>query len=183
MRRRLRTPLDQLKPSHGQRMRASETMQREEPKLREFVEGERVLTMSFSSRSQCKWLPAVVVKRLGSTNYEVQLESGEKKHRHVDQLLSNEIMARGGSIFGRSGSPAITDDVQPVVERVIEGTPSVVEPVAEELVVREPIADSPAVEEPEVIRSAVEETAAPSPVVMRRSVRERRRPAHLVDYQ
>ena len=156
-------------------------VQREAP-VREFMEGERVLTMNFSSMNQCKWLPGVVVKRLGHTNYEVRLESGEKMHRHVDQLLPNEAKATESSIFERSAASVITDDV-PVVERTFESVPVVREPASEGLTVMSPVADSPAAIDPAVVGLPAEEAVASSPVMVRRSARERRRPTHLGDYE
>ena len=145
--------MDQLKSSHAQKMRAKDVEQRAASKLREFAEGEHVLIMNFSSQNQCKWLPGVVVKRLGSTNYEVRLDSGEKMHRHIDQLLSNETNGSSHSIFGRlavpdSAFPSVEERIDAGVtdEQVSAAEPSIVEPsvVSDELPADpEPVAAEP----------------------------------------
>ena len=53
--------------------------------VREFVVGDQVLVKNFSSKP--KWIPGVVVQKLGSTNYEVQLVHGSLVHRHINQMV------------------------------------------------------------------------------------------------
>ena len=181
MKRRLRTPMDQLKSSNAQKVRAKDVEQRAASKLREFAEGEHVLIMNFSSQNKCKWLPGVVVKRLGSTNYEVQLDSGEKMHRHIDQLLSNETNGSSHSIFGRL---AVTDSALPSVEeRVDARVPDEQAPAAEQSIVEPSVVSVHEDELPVDPEPVVAEPDSPIAVEPRRSTRERRRPAYLKDYE
>ena len=128
MKRRLRTPFDQLRPNQSSRDAAKRFELRGASKLREFVVGESVLTLNFSTLSQCKWLSGIVVQRLGNTNYVVELGTGERLHRHVDQLLPNESLEAGSSIFGREAA------VDPVMEPTVEmpvAAPAGVAPTAQ----------------------------------------------------
>ena len=44
-------------------------------------------------RSGEKWIPGVVQKVLGATNYQVLLGEGQLAHRHIDQLKRRHVIA------------------------------------------------------------------------------------------
>ena len=53
---------------------------------REFIAGSRVFIRKYCSKE--KWMPGIVLKKIGSSLYEVR--AGEKVYRrHIDQILSN----------------------------------------------------------------------------------------------
>ena len=54
---------------------------------RHFDVGENVLTLDFSAHKSNKWEPGRVVKKLGSTNYQIRLINGDVVHRHIDQIV------------------------------------------------------------------------------------------------
>ena len=55
-------------------------------KVRSFEKGDSVWIKNFGTGK--KWLPGIILKKLGNVNYEVVLEEFEDSimHRHVDQL-------------------------------------------------------------------------------------------------
>ena len=85
MNRRLRTALDSLKPGSGRQARAVKSGV--EMETRHFDVGENVLTLDFSTHRSNKWEPGQVVKKLGSTNYQIRLTNGDVVHRHIDQIV------------------------------------------------------------------------------------------------
>jgi hypothetical protein len=175
MKRRLRTVMDRLRPGRMSRKKGQEFQQRTNSVLREFDEGDKVLTVNFGRRSSWRWLPGTVVKRLGGTNYEVRLDGGDVVHRHVDQLISSPMEP--------PAEPA-ADEGQTVM---VSSRPSTPDSASSQMGHSE-VCDEPAAEvtgetagvasrDPEVLSEPAEATP------LRRSTRERRAPAHLADYQ
>ena len=81
MRRRLCSALDALRPKDALRGKVDELALRQkgEGKLREFSVGDEVLVRGYGEE---KWLFGEVTNRLGSNNYEVEVQ-GVRVHRHI----------------------------------------------------------------------------------------------------
>ena len=88
--RKLRSQLDQIKPSLQRQAHKSQDQQRKShdkrSKARSFTQDEQVYVRNYGPGP--KWLPGVVVKLQGSVLLEVRLEDGRIVRRHVDQLRS-----------------------------------------------------------------------------------------------
>ena len=178
MHRKLRTPLDQLRPGRAPQRKAQEFKQRTSSHLREFENGDQVLTVNFSTRNRCKWLPGTVCRRLGSTNYEVQLVEGGTVHRHIDQMVLNHTDQRRKSVFTE---PELLDqhDVTAATGPAEEGSSSTcLVPIS---VQDQPVPSTATTEA--ALGDSVVLPEATDDVPPRRSARERRVPARYADYQ
>ncbi|XP_049865049.1 uncharacterized protein K02A2.6-like [Pectinophora gossypiella] len=85
--RSLRTRLDCLKPERDCHVQAAQRRQERAVGgvVREFKEGAGIWYRSYRPGKD-KWLAGKIVKKLGSTNYELETSEGTNIHRHVDQI-------------------------------------------------------------------------------------------------
>jgi len=89
MGRRLRSPLDLLKPNLAQRVEKKQFQQKRNydrcARQRTFKEGEKVYAKNFRPFGQ-RWLPGKIIKRTGPVSVRVELTSGQVVRRHYDQI-------------------------------------------------------------------------------------------------
>lgn len=86
--RRLRSPLDNLRPDLGKKSNLTKERQKlshdSRVRYRNFVLGDLVYVKNY--RSGDTWLPGKIVKTLGSTMYAVLLNDGRCVRKHTDQM-------------------------------------------------------------------------------------------------
>ncbi|XP_053550471.1 uncharacterized protein K02A2.6-like [Bombina bombina] len=75
--RRLRTPLDKVRPEHP-------TQELNTSSVSEFVLHDRVWVRNY--RGPNKWIPAVIIQGMGNRMFKVQLQAGGTVSRHVEQM-------------------------------------------------------------------------------------------------
>ena len=92
MKRRLRSRFWLLFPDLKERVEKRQKKQKEtrdnSKAVRKFQEGDSVFVES-SSRSEPRWITAMVVQVSGPLSYEVKLEDGTMVKRHVDHVRSH----------------------------------------------------------------------------------------------
>ena len=97
--RRLRSPLDNIRPSLERKTNCNQERQRKahdsHARNREFGLGDRVYVKNYGSGNP--WLPGEVTSKLGSTMYVVCLDDGRSVRKHADQMRSRieEVQADG----------------------------------------------------------------------------------------
>ena len=88
MGRKLRSRLDLLRPDIQARVISKQAKQKSNRdkhcKSRIFVEGERVFAKNFGQGK--RWLPGHIVNKKGPVSFEIELQNGQKCHRHQDHL-------------------------------------------------------------------------------------------------
>ena len=96
--RRLRSPLDNLRPDLGKKSNLTKERQKlshdSRARYRNFVIGDLVFVKNY--RSGDTWLPGKVVKILGSTMYAVLLNDGSCVRKHTDQMRAR-VETSGGT--------------------------------------------------------------------------------------
>ena len=179
MKRKLRTRLDVMRPDPGRDRRPARI--EDVAKLRQFQPGEDVLAVNFSKQGG-RWIGGCVVRRLGSTNYEIRLPGGEIIHRHIDQLV-----AASGPVAEvcRPGEVLEGLDEIPMKEGVVPSPEAVETPVPAQPVTmpEEPAMVPEPVPVPEVVAvSAPPSACTPAKQEVRRSARNRKAPVYLDSY-
>ena len=88
--RRIRTVMDNLRPDLGKKVHQDQEQQKanydRRAQQRQFQVSDLVYAKNYGQGVQ--WLPGKIVKILGATMFEVQLEDGRKVRKHADQLRS-----------------------------------------------------------------------------------------------
>ena len=114
MGRKLRSRLDLLKPDVQARVISKQAKQKSDRdkhcKPRTFVEGERVFAKNFGQGK--KWLPGHIVSRKGPVSFQVELQNGQKCHRHQDQLRHRATDNIVSKSYSEENTVLIDDDNQ-----------------------------------------------------------------------
>ena len=96
MNRRLRTPLDLLRPSLRDRVKRKQEDQKKyhdnTKPVREFKVNDKVFVENYSGRGN-RWWSGVVVEVTGPVSYKVALDDSRIVRRHVDQMRSRNWVA------------------------------------------------------------------------------------------
>ena len=135
MNRRLRTPLDMLRPNLRDRVERKQEDQKRyhdnAKPLREFRVKDQVFVENYSVRGN-KWLPGVVVEVTGPVSYKVCLNDNRIVRRHVDQMRSRNLGMRREVVapevlirtqnHGNEDTPIAPQAVGPSEPGVIPGT-------------------------------------------------------------
>lgn len=87
--RNLRMRLDRLKPDRDSRVatRQAQSVQNAGGVRRHLEPGTNVWYRDYNKNSD-KWLPGIIISKLGSTDYQIKSIFGTEIHRHIDQLKS-----------------------------------------------------------------------------------------------
>ena len=97
--RKLRSRLDLLKPNLQQNVQEKQLKQKKDRdrrcRPRHLEEGESVFAKNYGSGE--KWLPGTIVSKKGPVSFEVELSSGQKCHRHQDQLRRRAVVEQNTS--------------------------------------------------------------------------------------
>ena len=92
LKRKLRTRFDLLKPDHpglvASRQTAQKTSHDGHARLRSFLIDSSVMVRDY--RHPTKWVPGVIVRKLGPVTYHVDLGGGNVVKRHIDQLTHRQ---------------------------------------------------------------------------------------------
>lgn len=87
MNRRLRTLLDTIHPENRQhRLTEKQISSNKNIKARETSIGQQVMYRNYSA-SGPRWLPGVVMDKMGPSSYRVETDDGIIVNRHIDQLI------------------------------------------------------------------------------------------------
>ena len=88
LKRKLRTRFDLLKPDPKSFVFSKQADQKAHhdgaSKLRSLFPGQHIMVMDY--RSSNKWIPGIVLKKLGPVTYSVEIDNGKVVKRHIDQL-------------------------------------------------------------------------------------------------
>ena len=131
--RKLRSQLDQIRPSLGERARQSQDQQKlnhdKRSRSRSFTQNQQVYAKNYGPGP--KWLPGVVVELEGSVLVQVRLADGRMVRRHVDQLHPRvgEMEENGSSQHQRSEEGDNAIDTEPEIP-TSDSTPSTEPPPA-----------------------------------------------------
>ena len=115
MGRKLRSRLDLVKPNLAKRVKEKQLSQKQTHdkhcKERFFSEGEEVFARDYRRNAVSKWLPGRVVDQTGPISFQVQLENGEVKRYHQDQMRRNPVSTDTPEESGQETSS--TDSTEP----------------------------------------------------------------------
>ena len=85
--RRLRTPLDAIRPNIGNTaQQKQENWPRGHARIRDFIVGDLVYVKNYASGPT--WLPGRINEKCRNVTFEVVLDNGHCVRKHIDQLLS-----------------------------------------------------------------------------------------------
>ena len=89
--RRIRTRLDNLRPSVEDRMREkTATSKKNDLPMRSFEDGQQVLVKDYRARKET-WQPGVVEEKTTPTSYRVRTSEGGVWRRHADQMRTTSV--------------------------------------------------------------------------------------------
>lgn len=120
LKRRLRTRFDLMKPSTKKYVTSKQAEQKlhhdKHVKLRSLIPGALVMVRNFSGSN--KWIPGIVIQKLGPVTYRVEVAHGQIWKRHIDQLRLREDSSQVASspVVVQADSPVLDNCQYPPVE-------------------------------------------------------------------
>ena len=112
LKRRLRTRFDLMRPSTKEYVSSKQAEQKlhhdKQVKSRSLIPGALVMVRNFSGSN--KWIPGIIIKKLGPVTYHVEVAHGQILKRHVDQLKPREDRSQV------TGSPDVAPTDAPVLD-------------------------------------------------------------------
>ena len=90
-------------------------------------------------RSGPKWIPGVIVQKLGPVTYMVQVDGGERLKKHVDQIRRQGI--RGEDTIEEFPGPEVVEELDDLeVEQLVREEVDVEDELNEDVLVENPTA-------------------------------------------